>query len=454
MRGRVGPADTAVAGMVDARPEGGGPVTRERRESVVGGVLRVIGLVLTVACLIGLCRFLWPQPDADAQPAGTWRQLAFVRGALDRGADVAAQDQFPEGYYFLNALYGLAWVQAGRTDPGHRVEALRESRWALARLESSQGRAVFSPRLQPAYGIFWAGWTNWLRGAILTLSGADDPEEVRRFTEASTEIAAAFDRSGTPYLQAYPGQVWPVDSTVAIASLRLHDSLFAPGYGRVVARWLEGVRSRLDPATGLMPHRVSAVDGAVVEGARATSQTMIHRFLPEIDAEFAATQYAGFRSRFLDYPLGFGPAIREYPRGNDGVGDVDSGPLIAGISLSATVVASGAARVNGDHDLAAALGSEGELLGVPLTLPGTKRYAGGLVPIADAFLVWSATARLFAAAPVTATAATVRWWWRAPWLLLLAAGALAPWTGRLARGLGWTQRRWCARPRRAVGFTP
>jgi hypothetical protein len=56
----------------------------------------------------------------------------------------------------------------------------------------------------------------------------------------------------------------------------------------------------------------------------------------------------------------------------------------------------GAARVQHDP-LAGVLAREGDLLGVPVSGPHTKRYALGLVPIGDAILVWSATARPFAA---------------------------------------------------------
>ncbi|MGS2807171.1 hypothetical protein [Nocardia sp. MW-W600-9] len=394
--------------------------------------LRIAGIVVTLACVVGLGRFLWPQPGIDAHPGSTERQLAFVRDALDGGADFAAQSQFPEGHFFLNALYGLSWVQAARTDPDLREAALRESRWALERLESADGRAVFSPALRPAYGVFWAGWTNWLRGAILSLD-AGDPAEVRRFAARSEEIAQAFAASETPFLQAYHGQAWPVDSTVAIASLRLHDRLFGERFGAVTTRWLASARAHLDPATGLLPHEV-APDGTQLDGARATSQTVILRFLPELDADFARSQYRLFRDQFLSYPGGFGPALREYPRGVDKAGDVDSGPLVAGISLSATVVGLGAARVNGDRELAAAIGSEGELLGLPMDLPGSKRYAFGAVPIGDAFVVWSSTARLLTTEPA-AGEGNLRWWWRVPWVIVLGVIACAPWAGMLAGAL-------------------
>lgn len=391
----------------------------------------VVGIIVTLACAVGAGRLLWPQPGLDEQPGSTARQLAFVRAALDEGSDTAAQELFPEGYVFSNVLYGLAWVQAAHTDSGLRDEALRESRWALARLESDEGRAIFSPGLQPAYGVFWAGWTNWLRGAILSLDDSDTAE-VERFATHSSEIAQAFAASETPFLQAYQGQAWPVDSTVAMASLRLHDKLFDAKYTAVIDGWLDRAKTRLDPSIGLLPHQVAPTDGSMKTGARATSQTVIHRFLPEIDPAFAQSQYALYRDQFVAHPGGFGPAVREYPKGVDGSGDVDSGPLIAGISLSATVVAVGAARVNSDEPLAAAIGSEGELLGLPIDLPWSKRYAFGLMPIGDAFVVWSSTARLLTEAP-TAVEHDLRWWWRLPWLGVLIAIAIAPWAWTLTR---------------------
>ncbi|TDH18606.1 hypothetical protein [Mycobacteroides franklinii] len=386
---------------------------------------RGLALVVTLLCALGAAQFLWPQPGITEQSGSTVRQLTFVRQEIDSHADSAAQQHFPEGYFFTNVLYGLAWVQAAHTDQGLRDQALHEARWALARAESAEGKGVFDPTLRPAYGVFWAGWTTWLRGAILTLDNTDGAER-QLFAARSDEIAQAFSVSASPFLSAYPGRSWPVDSTVAIAALRLHDHILGDRFSAVIDRWRSAALGHLDPTTGLLPHEVSASDAAIIEGARATSQTVIQRFLPEIDGSFARGQYGAYRRQFISYPYGFGPALREHRQGVDGRGDVDSGPLIAGISLSATVVAMGAARVNGDAELAAAIGAEGELAGVPITLPKTKRYAFGAVPIGDAFVVWSSTARLLTAEPAAASY-PLPWWWRTSWLLALGAVATLPW---------------------------
>ncbi|GAA2476769.1 hypothetical protein [Winogradskya humida] len=103
--------------------------------------------------------------------------------------------------------------------------------------------------------------------------------------------------------------------------------------------------------------------------ARGTSQSIIQRFLVDIDPAFARSQYLVFRSLFVVRPLGLGPGVREFPPGVELEGDVDSGPLVLGTSLSATVVTLGAARAQGDAGLAGALGDFGELVADPAPIP-------------------------------------------------------------------------------------
>ncbi|GAA3456356.1 hypothetical protein GCM10018962_81900 [Dactylosporangium matsuzakiense] len=376
----------------------------------MGRILRLVLAGLLAACaLSGVVRLYAPVE-------GNERQLAFLRERLEHGAGEDAQRLFPEGYFFLHVLYGLA-----SADTGH----LADARWALSKLDGAEGRAPFTEGLAPRYGIFYAGWTNWLRGRIL--SRERDAGELRRFDDESRAIAAAFDASPTPFLPAYPGQAWPVDSTVAIASLRLHDELAGETYGATVRRWVGRARERLDPATGLLPHVVDPVTGDALQGARGSSQSVILRFLPSVDNDFAREQYRTFRDRFVVRPLGLGPAVREYPKGTDGAADVDSGPLPLGVSLSATVVAVGAARVNGDLGLADAMEHFGEFAGVPMNTLTTKRYALGLLPIGDAFLVWAHTAEAGPDQPGGGIGAL----WRLPLAILLLLVGAAPWLGRI-----------------------
>jgi hypothetical protein len=372
----------------------------------------LLWLVSLVVCLTAACAQLrlYSQVDADDVQA----QLRFVRRALERGEGARMQARFPEGFVFAHACYGLAWVDQGLAGSAPRRWALDEARFALSRLTSAEGRAPYQATLAPAYGVFHAGWTNWLRAGVLLLAGDSDPALLAELDRQSAEIARAFDASATPFLSDYPDRAWPVDSVVAIASLRLHDRLRPPRYQATIARWLAAVKTRLDPGTGLIPHRVDPKDGHPLETARGSSQSMLLRFLVEIDPVWAEQQYALFRQKLVVTRMGL-PGVREFPEGVAGKGDVDSGPLILGVSASASVVARGTAAVHRDAELGGALSDTMELFGMPVRFGGEKRYALGLLPVGDAIIAWSHGARRWSeSGPAPSYPVLLSPYWRLP----------------------------------------
>lgn len=398
--------------------------------------LLTYGLALLLTLAVGVLN--WRLYDPPATAYGTAAvgpdvlpQLRFIRQALDAGAGEQMQAFFPEGLFFSHVLYGLAWADVGLRQPGGaplREQALTEARWALAQLETPAGHAAFAPTLDPPYGVFYVGWSSRLRGAVLKLQPAAgrDPAEVERFTADCEALARAFAAGPSPFLPAYPGQAWPVDSTVAIAALRLHDTVLPPRYASLIHDWLAAAQARLDPATGLLPHRADLRTGQPLEGARGSSLSVMMRFLPEIDPAWGAAQYAAFRRQFVTTVAGL-PGVREYPPGYEGPGDVDSGPLLAGVSLSASVVTLGAALAQGDQGLAGPLLHTGEALGLPLSWGDTKRYALGQVPVGDAFLVWAKTAPPVEGEPPAPLPPVVPGWWRLPWHALALAFLVLLW---------------------------
>ncbi|OMC04097.1 hypothetical protein [Mycolicibacterium fortuitum] len=134
-------------------------------------------------------------------------------------------------------------------------------------------------------------------------------------------------------------------------------------------------------------------------------------------------QWQRFSERFVTTKAGLA-GILEYPSGTDGDADVDSGPLIFGVSLSASAVGLAAARANGDRDLAGRLTRQVELVGVPVGVR-TTRYLFGVLPVADAFIAW---ARTVPANEVALNAGSGRSAWCVAWAvppaLLVAAGPM------------------------------
>ncbi|MDX1495835.1 MAG: hypothetical protein R3253_17320 [Longimicrobiales bacterium] len=303
------------------------------------------------------------------------------------------QELFPEGYVFTWALYGQAHAQVAQQleagSPrrrGHIAEAAR----AVRRIESSEATSTFISGQRPVLGAFYASWHLATLAELVRASWPDEVDEeiLSDLQAAADSFAAALDDAPSPFLTSYPGAAWPADVAVGIGALGIHDQLFEPRYRSTISAWVQEARRRLDEELGALSHGADPATGAPWGGVRGSSLALMSRMLVDADPEFAEEQYRVLREHFVDQRLGF-PGVREYPRGTDGSGDVDSGPLLLGFSGPAVVVGVAAARAHGDLDLAVAVQQAIEVVGLPVQLSHARRYGGGLVPVGDAFIAWA-----------------------------------------------------------------
>jgi hypothetical protein len=395
-------------------PRGGRARRRMRRAVLAVLVVVTILLTATTAWVVRSAQ------DRSSDHAGDVRaELTTLRAALDAGAGEDMQAQFPEGFFFMHALNGLAWTDLAAGGHADRAVARAEAQRAVDRLASPAGTAPFTASLAPPFGVFHAGWSLLLQAQLAALDppGSDLQRTVTTNADLLAQaFAANLDAGRSPFLEAYPSRSWPVDSVVAMAALRTADRVAGSDHGALVERWLARTEALMDPATGLLPHVTDPATGRALEGPRATSQSVIQRFWPVVDPAGAPHAYGRFRELFVTSVLGT-VGVREYPPGVDGAGDVDSGPLVRGVSASATVVTIGAARANGDLGLATALTQQAQVLRLP---PGTRgRYLLGRVPIAEAFLAWARAAPL---GPPALQADLIVWWpllMAVPWVPVL-----------------------------------
>jgi hypothetical protein len=373
--------------------------------------LRLVRLVLMAAAagatlwLVLLNRRLYQPGRVETAIA----QLRFLEKSLADGEAERMQSLFPEGYVFSWALYGLASAQVARALPPadeRRDKALREARRAVAHVASDHARETFVLDMEPKYGAFYSSWALYLRSSVLRASGPQGPApfDLGEYQRDCDSFAAALANTESPYLPSYPGAVWPADTGPGVAALAIADSIFGGRYRAIIARWVEAVRRRVDPEYGAIPHEANG-------GPRGESLALLSYLLVEVDPSLARQQYDILRENFVSYTWGV-PGVREYPHGEDGPGDIDSGPIVLGFSGPATVVGAGAAIANGDEDLATALLATAEVAGFPIEIAGRRRYAGGYLPVGDAFLAWARSA--LPAAPRAPYPPLVPWWWRLP----------------------------------------
>ncbi len=318
------------------------------------------------------------------------KELRGLKHALNHGTDVDMQKMYPEGHLFINALYGLSWcnfLEKTKSKPNpYFNEGHTEIQNACNKINSDAGRAPFSKELPLEYGAFYTGWSTYLLGKKLSIEQASDrdEDEVALFKQQCERIDSSIQERIYPV--SYYGAAWPGDVLVCIASLSLHDQLFQVKYTPSIKQWIENVKTKLDPY-GLMPHAIDPLNDEPTENARGCSQSLMLIFLKDIDAAFAHQQFKIYKTNFLDSKLGI-TGIREYPKDDYGIGDIDSGPVILQLGTAATIVGIQTLDLYGEQRAASEIRSMIEGFGFPFQNDESKTYLFRLLPIADAFIAW------------------------------------------------------------------
>lgn len=349
------------------------------------GVLAV--LVTVLVCWVNVALHRAPARGSEAEVNMLKGQLRYLEPHMHADLGEAMQALFPEGSAFAHVLYGLSWSGlAARVpdDAALRLHARTEAHWALAQLDHPSLQAQFAMTGALPTGVFHAGWRNLLIGSICQLDPADSALQVR-WDEETQALVRAFAESPSPYLGSYEGMAWPADATVAMASVALHHRHRNVQDRAVIERWAAQVRLRSDDR-GLLPHEWDPSTDRLLQGGRGSSQALMNVLLPVIDSALSREQYTLFQQHFFAERLGV-PVVREHPRGANGRGDVDSGPLILGVGPAATIVGASAASASGDvfhaQEFAASVDGFGFVTGGE-----HPHYLFGALPIADLFIAW------------------------------------------------------------------
>jgi hypothetical protein len=219
--------------------------------------------------------------------------------------------------------------------------------------------------------IGYLGHLNFMLGAYRVLGGDSRFESLHH--QISAALARRMDNSKCPYLETFPAAIFVPDNMVVVASLQLYNKTYGDKHLGVVNKWIEFSKTKLIQAeTGLLYPYVSQCEGVgVVRGSFSGWNSF---YLPFIDKQLADQQYTALRRTFLDDPLGI-VGIREYPKGIRGSGDIDSGPLVLGLSTSGTGFAVSGALHSGDNQNYNNLLQTAELAGTTIGTSNKRWYA-------------------------------------------------------------------------------
>jgi len=364
---------------------------------------RLIALAAALAVLRALPSW-WCGRDADAWLRGEpdlQQRLAEELVAFEasddaaRGAHPAAQDRFAgEWALVTHQMSALGLAQLCLAHPAWRERYvpvitraatksfLPEMRdfgtraWrgedALASLAGSHGHAYL------AYSALAIGMARLL-----------DPAFPPAIAAEHDALIAAYERrllaSPTGLIETYPGEAYPTDVAAVAAAIAVHGRVTGADHRRVLARWAERVRAvQIDGASGLVVQRMGALDGKPHDAPRGSGTGLAAYFAGFADRPTGALLAEGlFRQEST--LLGFG-AIREYAGGHHGRGDIDSGPVLLGVSVSATGFALAPARAYGHAGAFTRIYRTTELFGLRVDGGGRTRFATG-GPIGNALLL-------------------------------------------------------------------
>ncbi|MEM7157242.1 MAG: hypothetical protein AAF799_30595 [Myxococcota bacterium] len=361
--------------------------------------VRIVLLAAFAALSVAVLPSAWHARDADR----LWSDDAQLQGALARGIDhrrhteLSPQD-FLTGHArfdgeWLFGTYMMAGLGYAQTMPATSPERTEQ----LAAIEDCIEH-VLSPAARGFDRAAWgsdpiddlgsdrghAAYLGYLN-LLLSVHRHLDPDS--RYAELNDRISAHLEQrlaqSPIGLVQTYPGETYPVDNTAIFGALAMHQRVSGIDHGAAL-RTAAQTFARTRDERGLLIQKVDSDSGHTVDGPRGSGTALATYFTSFWSEEHSRSLYDAMHENLRREVLGFG-AIREYPPGVDGRGDIDSGAVVFGVSVSASGFALAGARIHHDQETFTDLLATATLFGAPVDRDGRRNFAlGG--PLGDALM--------------------------------------------------------------------
>lgn len=335
-----------------------------------------IGLTLLILKVVWVVSFA----VRDEDKADLLKRRAYLIGRLNNGDAMPSnlKDQFDGEWALVShsmtamALANLAFLYP-ETAPEARDQLERLIPGVLKEEVKTFDRSLWGNEepLQSTHGhIGYLGHLNIALAAYAFLGGRNQ-EYLNLFDQVSQMLEKRMSARPNFNEETYPDEIYLADNAAVIASLALYHR-FRQTPDKLTAQWCREVDQHYrDEAGKILIFRIQP-DGRPVPEGRGSGAGWNTFFLFYADPEFAAAEFARLKAGYYkELPLGLG-AIREWPKGQNKAGDVDSGPVILGLSPSATGFAVSGARVSHDQAMFRRLMRTAEVVGC--TIGGQRTH--------------------------------------------------------------------------------
>jgi len=324
--------------------------------------------LIWIVCILIACTVTPAAEPPILDTVATRLERAFVARLADPARyerDVLAEcSGFPEGDLFPFTLTAMALAFQAQRHP-ERADVLRSAiAVALRSAEGRVARKLAAPQGDLLRVRDYARQGVYLGQFALALASWRDAGGDGRFDALQSHccgllLTALQAAEGAP-IASYPTYTWTFDTIPALVAVQRWEQR-ANG-ARAVPLWTAHqewlTRNGTDAATGL-PFSIVSKLGAP-SPPRGCELSWRIALLSAMDPPAAAGLYRAYKAAFWSEKLLYA-GFREFPKGNESREDVDSGPIIDGIGLTATGLGIAAARSQGDLTVLRRLAQQLEL---------------------------------------------------------------------------------------------
>ena len=301
-------------------------------------------------------------------------QIDYLSQLLDKGYDDELQTRFPEGKLFSNALLALSIIEYCERNNIIRQKYADIVDKCIKRIQSAKALSSFNADMEPKYGMFYNGWSNYVfkkykTSKLYQLSLIRESVE-----EGSKKIEVRLLKmqlDSIRILDSYKYVNWPADNLIGIISIEEET---------IKQLWMEKILNTTAHPSGLVHH--FGGDNSTIRGS---SSSMITFCLNKLGYKNLQAYNTTFKNIFIDEYLGV-QLVKENENGSNKM-DVDSGPVIFGYGASATVM-----NIKTQANLSPAKAKTTwafmNMISFPVNIFGYKFYLLKQEPMYDLFMLW------------------------------------------------------------------
>lgn len=301
-------------------------------------------------------------------------QISYIDEIMKNEFDDTLQKRFPEGKVFSNAIFSLAVIEFCEKNKNctNKYAEIIDSN--IKRILSKTALQPFNANMNPKYGIFYNGWTQFV---LKNYQNSDLFKYSKIKYKVKNQYSIIEQRLLTEQydslriLDSYLGSNWPADNFIGL--LTIEDE-------NIREKWINKIFETSEHESGLVNHA-----GSQKGTIRGSSQAMITYCLNEVGYNKIEDYNKDFKNILVDEYLNI-QLVKENEDGSNTM-DVDSGPVVFGYGASATImnIKAQASINNGKHKFTwAAMNT----ISCPINVLGKKYYLLKKEPMFDIFMLW------------------------------------------------------------------